>query len=345
MQKRDAVTIGDIYGSMLRTVKVVKESSNGEAEANIAKSKKHPKMPENIFNSKMKLQKGGPTAADGFHKAINDPDREDNSEDEEDFKPKGKIYTSIDKLKARLEDKSLDAKTRQTVEAQLKELERTAQAEESEENFSESKKITRKSLNKSMSQKLTFDKLCESILDGSFENDDNANSDVDAFGLGDAQKDGETEGEGEGEDEVTVTLPREVAVQWLEALKAVLGEGEEGEDEGLDFETGSEQDDEGGEESGGGEFDEDEETQYTPNNKPRVEHGTSGNLQTNSLQNKANWKVNGKPQPGSQTASSKVTDKVGNDGDFGFAISGAKAVKDGKNNKVSNLKQGEDMFR
>ena len=43
-------------------------------------------------------------------------------------------------------------------------------------------------------------------------------------------------------------------------------------------------------------------------------------------------------------ASSKYTDKVGDDGDHGHAIVNAKKYNDGKSNKVGSLKTGKSAF-
>ena len=79
--RKKQTTLGDVYGEMLKSVKTV---VNENAQENINKSKKIPKMSKNAFNDKMNIQKGGPTEADGFHKALNDDycgcDEEDNEE-------------------------------------------------------------------------------------------------------------------------------------------------------------------------------------------------------------------------------------------------------------------------
>ena len=157
--------------------------------------------------------------------------------------------------------------------------------------------------------------------------EEGADSELDSLGLDDATPDSDLEDDFGGEEEgaeVTITLDRATAETLIDLLQASIGGGEdefgdEGlEDDGLDFGT----------DEGDMDYDEDEET--LGDNKSK-------------LQGKDN-KV-GKPKPGSSSASSAVTDKVGNDGDYGHAISGAKAPNDGKKNKVGNLTQGSEFFK
>lgn len=188
--------------------------------------------------------------------------------------------------------------------------------------------IAKAGLNKFMSKKSAFDKLFENVMGAG---DDDAGDELQELGIG-----GDDEGDGLGdedaggeEDTVTVTLDRAAAQTLLDVLTAALGGDEHSEpdgDEGLGF--GDDGDEEG--DSGGGFYDEDEESKAVP-------HGKSVDM---GKQNKV-----GNVKPGGGSASSAVTDKVGNDGERGHALHGAKQPNMGKQNKVGNLKQGQNFFR
>ena len=326
---------------MLKGVQVVQES----AQENINKSKKVPKQPKNAFSETNPLQKGGPQEKSGFHKALND-----NQEDEE------RKYDNLDKLKEKLKNPNLSDKQKESIQKEIKRMESGIQSEESEERIhKESKKIARNRLNTFMTKKSTFDKLFESVMGGAFDQQEDA-QEVDALGLGDAPTDdefGDDEFEG-GEDQVTLTIDRAVAQQFLDLLQAAVGGGEEDMGDDLDFDTeddfgGDDEMDEDNEEEDDMSYEEDEERGVHPTDKVGND-GTvgakdgKGGGQQHKLQQKGN-KVNGKPQPkGSTTKVVGTTDKVGNDGDHGHALHGAKQPDMGKQNKVSDIRQAEDFF-
>jgi hypothetical protein len=354
MKKRDQITLGDIYGQMLKSVKVVEEACGVCATDYIKKSKKNPKMPQNAFSDKNELQSGGPQEKGGFHKALNDPKDFDKQEDNEEYpRPRTKKEKNMDELKRQLKNPNLPDKKKKSLEMALQKIEDGLQAEEGEEGFfKESKKIARKRLNTFMAKKSTFDKLFESFMGGSFDEQEDA-QEIDALGLKDAPTDdefGDDEfGDDEFGDEVTVTLSRDLAQQLHDVLMGVLGGeedmGEEGDD--LDF------DDEGGDfdsvdDEDEIDFSEDEERGVHPTDKVGND-GTVGPKNSkdgpHKLQGKSN-KVSGKPQPRNQgTKVVGTTDKVGNDGDYGHALHGAKQPDMGKQNKVSDIRQAEDFFR
>lgn len=350
--KKTQPTLGDIYGEMLKGVKTV---VNENAQENINKSKKKIKGSKNAFNDKTTLQKGGPTSADGFHKALNDESccEEDNEEK----------YDRISELEKKLKNPNLSDKEKTALEKNLQNMKKSMQREEAEENIvKESKKIARNRLNTFMMKKSTFDKLFESVMGGNFDQQEDA-QEVDALGLGDAPTDdefGDDEFGDEGEDQVTLTIDRAVAQQLMDLLQAAVGGGEENfgdegddldfegedefgaEDEGLDMDEEEDDDDES--------YEEDEESGVHPTDKVGNDGtvGTKdgkGSGQQHKLQQKNN-KVSGKPQPKNQkTKVVGTTDKVGNDGDHGHALHGAKQPDMGKQNKVSDLRQAEDYFR
>ena len=335
-------TLGDVYGEMFKSVKTV---VNENAQENINKSKKIPKMPKNAFNDKMDIQKGGPTEAGGFHKALNDDcgcDEEDNEEQ----------YNRISEIEEKLKNPNLSDKEKASLEKTLKIMKKNMQREEAEENIvKESKKIARERLNTFMMKKSTFDKLFESVMGGS-EEAENA-----ALGLSDAPTDDEfgdedmgDEDMGDedmGDDQITVTLDRAVARQLCDILQAAMG-GEEDYDvdmDDLDF----------GDEGEGDEMDEEMDYEMEEEDEetfPTDKVGNDGTIGaknskdgSHKLQSKNN-KVGGRPQPKNQgTKVTGVTDKVGNDGDYGHALHGAKQPNYGKQNKVSDYRQGEDYFR
>jgi len=355
-------TLGDIYGDMLRGVSTIKESV---------------KKGGNDLSDKVPapLQDGGPQEKGGFHKSLddayasvycNDEDEEmeddeeecedgcdcekhDNDEDEEsgpEFDPENGYfypdsnnpdnYTVLGKRNGKWQviqsapysDFNVDEKIEKFVN---KNYPITGQ-------IGESKKISKQRLNTNMKHTSTFDRLFKQINEN-FDNFGNEDAeDLDALGLGDAESDDEMGGDfgDEGEDDsVTLTLDRATAQTLMDMLQGVLG----GEGEGDDLDFGDEGDDmDFGDEGDDMDFDEDEETE-TVGAKDSKGGGTQHKLQGR------NNKVSGRPQPGSQSASHAVTDKVGNDGDYGHALHGAKQPNIGKNNKVSNVKQGQDFFR
>ncbi len=190
--------------------------------------------------------------------------------------------------------------------------------EEDEEIPLESRKIARESLNKFMSKKSIFDRLYENVIGQTEGQEDSSMEELDALGI---------EGDAEGEsDEITITLDRETAQKLHDILTPLLtGEEEvEGEGEG-EFEGGEED----YESMGGSEEDEED-------------FGHAVNAPKEPNMGKNNKVGNLKPQSGG--ASSKYTDKVGDDGDHGHALVNAKEPNYGINNKVGSLKTGKSMF-
>ena len=328
-------TLGDIYGDMLKGVHTIKESV---------------KKGGNDFSDKVPapLQDGGPQEKGGFHKSLDDAydsvycndedeEREDecdceegectcNEEDEEFDPEKADINKNkkVDNWEKRL------AKTRGFDENEDED-------KEDEENITESKKISKQRLNTNMKHTSTFDRLFKQINENFDSFDQEDAEDLDALGIGDAESDDEMGGDfgDEDDDTVTFTLDRATAQKLHDALMPLLG----GDDEGDDLDFGDEEDEmDFGDEEDEMDFDEDEETETVGAKDSKV-GGTQHKLQGH------NNKVSGRPQPGSQSASHAVTDKVGNDGDHGHALHGAKQPNIGKNNKVSNVKQGQDFFR
>lgn len=187
---------------------------------------------------------------------------------------------------------------------------------EDEENDTETEILARESINNFMSKrKSQFDKLYENVMFGD-EGAAPESDELDALGLDDEVADGEAE-------EVTLTLDREVAQTLLDIIQAAIG-GEDDLEGGEDLEG-----DEGGFE---GDFEEDEESAAA---------GTK-NLSTGYNDGKSN-KV-GTVNPVGGSATSQVQDKVGNDGDHGHALNGAKAPNVGTKNKVGKLNTNKDMF-
>jgi hypothetical protein len=155
-------------------------------------------------------------------------------------------------------------------------------------------------------------------------------NDLDALGLDEVTPDDELGGEGEG-DEVSFTLDRATAEKLHEVLGAVLG-GDMGEDDMGEDDMGEDDmgEDDMGEEGGMDMGEEDEE-----------ELGHSG---VNAKYNDGKSNKVGNLKVSSGGASSKYTDKVGDDGDHGHAIVNAKKYNDGKSNKVGSLKTGKSAF-
>lgn len=323
MRNTDQVTIGDIYGDMLKKVKTITESK-------APKTQKVGKPGKNAFNTPNPLKDGGPSEKGGYCKALNDKeeDEEDKNKDDENYYGVG--GKGIATVKEKIKNEKDPAK-KAKLEAQLKKMGNNAQI------TSESKKIARERLNTFMTKKSTFDKLVESVLNENWMNsqEDAEAQEVDALGLGDEPTDDEVGDDfgSEEDDQVTVTMSRSVAQELMALLQAAVGdetedmlEGE-GEDDGLDF------GDEGLEDEDENTFEEDEETETIG------AKDSKGGGETHKLQQKGNMKVQGKPQPkGSQTANAKVTDKTGTE-------YSTPAYQDGKNNKVSNIRQATDYFQ
>lgn len=254
--------------------------------------------------------KGGASKAGGFNNALDDDN--DLEEDEEvDLKVK--------------KEKESDKKKKP--KKQLKESKNT--------------------LNTDMKKpKSIFDKLYAKVLNENFGMED-AEDDIDALGLGDATPDSDLEDDFGGDDEdlggeeetVTLTIDKTVAQTLIDLLQAAVGGsedefGDEGDmddgsvDDDLNFDDTEDEDNEDFS------FDEDEEdagTKVMPDKKK-------------AFQSKNN-KVGGKVKAKKTKASGDVTDDVGEDGDFGTAISSPKKPDMGTQNKVSKLKQGQEFFQ
>ena len=352
MAKNTTPNLGDIYGDMLAGVQTVTES------ATIKKG-------GNDWSDKVPapLQDGGAKKGSGFHASLNDAygsmyEEDEENEDIEELEEEDaeecaedceceKCCPEEDEEKCwdGYKKKGTKQKGGKTVNDCVEEDEECEDEDEDGEDnkpdflkkkkvVKESKKISKQKVNSNMSRKTTFDKLYESVMNENFGMEDE-DQDLDALGLGDEPSDDEMGDDfgGEEEDSVTFTLDRATAQALCDVLKSSLGEegddlGEEGDD--LDF------GDEGGDEM---DFDEDEEG-FAPTDDVGND-GTEKDITkggSHPFQGKNN-KVGGKPKPSSSKASSHVMDKVGNDG-----------TKDGepnygKQNKVSNVKQGQDFFR
>jgi hypothetical protein len=256
-----------------------------------------------------------------------------------------------------LKNPNLSDKQKESLKKEIARMESGIQREEAEERIhKESKKIARDRLNTFMTKKSTFDKLFESVMGNNFDQQEDA-QEVDALGLGDAPMDDEFGDDefGDDEDQVTFTLDRATAQKLHDVLMGVLDGGMEDEGDDLDFDEGDDfggddEMDEDNEEEDDFSYDEDEERGTFPTDKVGND-GTvgakdgKGGGQQHKLQGRSN-KVNGRPQPKNQkTKVVGTTDKVGNDGDYGHALHGAKQPDMGKQNKVSDIRQAEDFFR
>jgi hypothetical protein len=178
---------------------------------------------------------------------------------------------------------------------------------------------------------------------------EDAEDEIGALGLGDASPDSDLNDDFGAEDDmeddsVTFTLDKATAQALMDVLQGALGGAEDefgAEDDGLDFEDddagefGDDVDEDAEEDDDEEAFDEDEETYGTKTNAPDKKQ---------VFQSKNN-KVGGKVKPKSGKASAEVTDEVGNKGDLGHALHGAKQPDMGKSNKVGNLKQGQEFFK
>lgn len=321
MFKKDMQLIGDVYGDVLNSLKhnIVKEG----------------KQPENAFNSDFPKQKGGPSEKGGYHKALNDScgcdcddckcnDSNNEEDSEETFNNK-----ALESINSKLENSDLTDEQRESLEKKKKEIEKNLQSEEGEENIQEdTRKNAKEILNNVMTRKtLSFNKLYNSLLNENFGmNDEGAEDDIKGLNLDNEMSDDEIGDEVGGEDEVTITLDRATAEKLLDIIGAAMGDSEgesEGESEGDELDFGGEDE--------GPEFGEEDEETLGKDSK---------------LTGKSNI-VTGKVKPKGGSASSDVTDEVGDDGDFGHAIFNAKQpnMGTGSNNKVGNYKQGAEYIK
>jgi hypothetical protein len=348
MRKSDNVRLGDIYGDILKNVKVVKESKVKSGGNNLSDKVPAP------------LQDGGPQEKGGWRKPLEDPlchtpeedeehsvcecgdpenctcheeeetGKKNNSENEIDMRD-NTLIKRAEKLRNIMKKPNLSDKTRKSIQRQIYLLAGT----EDEENITESKKVAKGRLNSFMAnKKSTFDKLFESVIKENFGMGDDT-EDLDALGLDDAPTDdelGDDSGFDDG-DTVTFTLDRAAAQNLIEVLQGALGGDDDMDMEGVDDEFGDDLDFE--DDDSGMDFDEDEET-------VGAKDGKGGGAQ-HPLQGRNN-QVGGNLKPRGGSAQHGVTDKVGNDGDHGHAIRGAKKYNDGKSNKVSNIKPGQSLF-
>ena len=313
-KKKDLNSLGDIYGNILNGVKnnILRES----------------KVKQEIGEAP--LQKGGPQETAGYmpskvdRRKMSKKELDDNlynikdlsEEDEETAKKAKKSKKDYDK------DGVVEAPEEEYKGSKDKAIKTALQ----KENNKETRKIAQESLNKFMSKKSVFDKLYENVM---FGGEQDETQELNSLGLDDATPDEELGSE--GEDEVTITLDRDTAMKLYEILGACCGEAGEGEDE-MGGEGDDEMGGEGEDEFGGNDYDEDEENLGGASTFSKtVDHG------------KNNKVGNLKPVGGS--ASSDVTDKVGNDGDHGHALVNAKQPNMGKSNKVGNLKTGQGAFQ
>jgi hypothetical protein len=318
MIKKDLQNIGDAYGDMLNALKytIVKESKN---------------QPPNAFDGNFPKQDGGLDEKGGATKALNDDhpsDCECGCKEEDNEEVSAKQEKKEKTLQDALKKPTLSDKERKNIQDQLNAIE--AGESEEEKELQESRKMGKQILNKVMTRKtLSFDKLFRSVVNENYMGGpEDAEDDVDAFGLEDEMTDDEMDSDfGGGEDEVTFTLDRATAQKLHDVLMTVLGGEEEGGDEGegedeLEFDMGDEGEDEMGD------FEEDEET-------PAI----------GKLTGKPN--TVGKVKAKGGKASSDVTDKVGDDGDYGHALYNAKQpnIGAGSNNKVGNYKKGAEYIK
>lgn len=324
MIKKDLQNIGEAYGDMLNALKytIVKESKNSI------------KPGGNDFNDRgdnFAKQEGGLDEKGGATKALNDDHPSDckcGCKEEDNEEAMSSSEKKEKKLREALKKPNLSEEQRKNIQDQLNAME--AGESEEEKELHESRKIGKQILNTVMTRKtLSFDKLFKSVVNENYMGgdfgDESAEDDVNAFGLDDEMTDDELDAGSEG-DEVTFTLDKATAQKLHDVLMAALGEGEDevGEDD-LDFDMGDEGEDDMGDEFGG---EEDEET-------PAI----------GKLTGKPN-KV-GKLKASGGKASSDVTDKVGDDGDYGHALVNAKKpnIGAGSANKVGNYKAGAEYIK
>lgn len=192
-------------------------------------------------------------------------------------------------------------------------------------------KTVKEAINTFMTKKSIFDKLYTEMMgEGPDTHAAGADSHDELHELG-IEHEGEPGDVEAGGDTVTLTLDKDLAQKLHDVLMSVLG-GEHEASESEDVEAAEHEGEDEDEES----FEEDEEVLGTPvKDKAKVDMGEKG-------KNKVDLALKVGPGKGGD---SKVTDKVGNDGDHGHALHGAKVPKPGMkvDSKITS-KTGEYMF-
>lgn len=313
-KQNDVLSIGSVYGDMLNNMK----------RKLVSEGKVGPKVkPGEIGEAP--LIKGGPSDTSGYVSSVIDK--------KGGKKGKDNLY-NIDKL-------SEDEEVQKTGLAKAFNVKSKA----SKKPSLKTEKITQESLNNFMKKKSIFDKLYENVMSGGgplggstgpamggeMGDEMDETDELDALGI-----EGEDDDFGGDMEEVTFTLDRETAQKLIDVLQAAIG-GEEADME----DDMAEMDDDMGEDLEEGEDMEDEDEQSFWD-EDEEDLGHSGVNAKEPNMGKNNKVGNLKVQSGG--ASSKYTDKVGNDGDYGHAGVNAKEPNMGKNNKVGSLKTGKSMF-
>lgn len=250
-KNNDFASIGDVYGSMLNTVK-----------RNIVNESKHTKVKPGEIGE-VPLLDGGPTEKGGYKSPTIDKRNKSKKEN---------LY-NIDVLS---QDEDEETKSKKKKKKKVV----TKQAKSSQEDG----KMVKESINNFMRRKSIFDKLYENVMNpgplGGAPADDMGEDtmddadDLDALGIEDDTLDEEG-------GEVTLTLDRATAQQLCDMIQAALGEGDEDmgedmdmeEDMGEDMDMDEDMDTEEDEEDGGSNYT--KQVDYGKNNKV-------GNLKTQS---------------------------------------------------------------
>jgi hypothetical protein len=247
------------------------------------------------------------------------------------FAPKGTFKTATDKkpVEAKADPKAFTPKKSGPENADGFKKDLIDPEKAKVDNFYEPKKFSQnlektevQTINTFMSKSI-FDKLYEDVMSGQPE-DVEAN-DAEALGLpsGDA-------GEDVGGEEVTFTLPRDVAQKLHDVIMAALESGveETGGEEGAGEDEGSAGEDEltapseQNEEKKDKDEDEEEDNQEVAKEGTEMkELPTSAGQSLQKKDNKVGDTTNSLKTSGA--GDSKVTDKVGNDGEKGHALVGS----------------------
>lgn len=309
--KNDFTSIGNLYGGMLNSIK----------HKLVSEGKVGPKVGE---IGEAPLVKGGPQTTAGYMPAKIDKKTMSKKDVDDNLYNIDALSYDEDEETKKVPKKAMRKKTNHNKS-------KVVATKDHGELVKESGKIAKERLNNFMRRKSIFDKLYENVMQPggapsgpeSGEMDDS--QELDALGI-----DGEGDDMG-GEGEVTFTLDRATAEKLLDVLNSAMDPDSEEDMMGDDEFSDEGSMDDMGDEDEEGFWDEDEE-----------ELGGAKNLSTEINYGKNNKVSNLKTQSGG--ASSAYTDKVGNDGDHGHALHGAKQPNMGKSNKVSKLKTGKSLF-
>ena len=278
------------------------------------------------------LTKGGPEEEGGFRKPLvdlenmSDKDKKDNIYNIKGYsygdgndpvngqepKPTGPTYGQVAYTGNVGPEEDEEEKEEKNEEKAAQDKKKKEESEEDEEILGEHEKIARDGLNNFMSKTSVFDKLYNKVMvNENFGEDQEDITEIEALGI-DVDDDGGDDG-----DTVTITISKALCEELHKACEEALGGGEEDLDVDVDVE-------------------EDENTFRYEEDEEAVDPGST-------LNQAVNMGDGGKNKVGNLKAKGAASDKTtgGRGIDPGSTLN--QTVDMGKNNKVGNLKSGQEL--